>query len=123
MALFWEFFSFEIKLRLKSASTYVYFGIWFLISFLSIAAQDFLNPGNDKILLNGPFSTSILYTLLSFFGMLVMAAIFGSSILRDFQQNTYQLIFTKPITKFAYLKSSFSGRSSLPLPRSRASSL
>jgi len=109
MALFWEFFSFEIKLRLKSASTYVYFGIWFFISFLSIAAQDFLNPGNDKILLNGPFSTSGLYTILSFFGMLVMAAIFGSSILRDFQQNTYQLIFTKPITKFAYLGGRWAG--------------
>jgi ABC-2 type transport system permease protein len=109
MALFWEFFSFEIKLRLKSVSTYVYFGLWFLISFLSIAAQDFLNPGNDKILLNGPFSTSILYTLLSFFGMLVMAAIFGTSILRDFQQNTYQLIFTKPITKFAYLGGRWAG--------------
>ena len=109
MALFWEFFSFEIKLRLKSVSTYVYFGLWFLISFLSIAAQDFLNPGNDKILLNGPFTTSMLYTLLSFFGMLVMAAIFGSSILRDFQQNTYQIIFTKPITKFAYLGGRWAG--------------
>src|SRR5271156_7076864 len=109
MALFWEFFSFEIKLRLKSASTYVYFALWFSISFLAIAAQDFLNPGNDKILLNGPFTTSILYTLLSFFGMLVMAAIFGTSILRDFQQNTYQLIFTKPITKFAYLGGRWAG--------------
>ncbi len=109
MALFWEFFSFEIKLRLKSVSTYVYFALWFLISFLSIAAQDFLNPGNDKILLNGPFTTSMLYTLLSFFGMLVMAAIFGSSILRDFQQNTYQIIFTKPITKFAYLGGRWAG--------------
>jgi hypothetical protein len=109
MALFWEFFSFEIKLRLKSVSTYVYFALWFSISFLSIAAQDFLNPGNDKILLNGPFTTSILYTLLSFFGMLVMAAIFGTSILRDFQQNTYQIIFTKPITKFAYLGGRWAG--------------
>ena len=109
MALFWEFFSFEIKLRLKSVSTYVYFALWFTISFLSIAAQDFLNPGNDKILLNGPFTTSMLYTLLSFFGMLVMAAIFGSSILRDFQQNTYQIIFTKPITKFAYLGGRWAG--------------
>ncbi len=34
MALFWEFFSFELKFRLKSASTYVYFGLWFLLSFL-----------------------------------------------------------------------------------------
>jgi hypothetical protein len=79
MGLFWEFFSFEIKLRLKSLSTYVYFTLWFLISFLSIAAEDFINTGNDKILLNGPFATSILYFMLSFFGMLIIAAVFGLS--------------------------------------------
>ena len=109
MALFWEFFSFELKFRLKSMSTYVYFGLWFFLSFLCIAAEDFLNTGNDKILLNGPFSTSILYFLFSLFGMIVMAAIFGSSILRDFQRDTYQLIFTKPLTKFAYLGGRWAG--------------
>ena len=99
MALFWEFFSFELKLRFRSVSTYVYFALWFLLAFLSIAAEDFLNTGNDKILLNGPFSTTIIYIFMSFFGMLVMAAIFGSSILRDFQRDTYQIIFTKPIDR------------------------
>ena len=97
MALFWEFFSLELKLRFKSLSTYVYFALWFCLAFLSIAAQDFLNTGNDKILLNGPFATSILYLMMSFFGMLVIAAIFGTSILRDFQRDTYQILFTKPI--------------------------
>ena len=51
MALFWEFFSFELKFRLKSLSTYVYFGMWFLLSFLAIAAEDFINTGNGKQLL------------------------------------------------------------------------
>src|ERR1700694_551782 len=109
MALFWEFFSFEIKLRLKSVSTYVYFALWFLLSFLSIAAEDFLSTGNDKILLNGPFATSILQCSMCFFGMLIIAAIFGTSILRDFQRDTYQLLFTKPITKFAYLGGRWTG--------------
>ena len=109
MALFWEFFSFELKFRLKSISTYVYFGLWFFLSFLSIAAEDFINVGNDKILLNGPYSTSILYILFSFFGMIVIAAIFGTSILRDFQRDTFQLVFTKPITKFAYLGGRWAG--------------
>ncbi len=45
----------------------------------------------------------ILYIILTLFGTIVIAAIFGTSILRDFQRDTYQLIFTKPITKFAYL--------------------
>ena len=48
MALFWEFFLFELKFRLKSVSTYVYFGLWFLLSFLSIAAEDFISIGNGK---------------------------------------------------------------------------
>src|SRR5271168_826003 len=103
MGQFWEFFSFELKFRLKSPSTYVYFGLWFFLSFLSIAAEDFISVGNDKILLNGPFSTTILQILFCLFGIFVIAAIFGTSILRDFQRDTYQIIFTKPITKFAYL--------------------
>src|SRR5271154_7203518 len=109
MAMFWEFFSFELKFRLKSVSTYVYFGLWFFLSFLSIAAEDFINVGNDKILLNGPFSTTILQILFSLFGIFVIAAIFGTSILRDFQRDTYQIIFTKPITKFAYLGGRWAG--------------
>jgi ABC-2 type transport system permease protein len=109
MAMFWEFFSFELKFRLKSISTYVYFGLWFLLSFLAIAAEDFLSVGNDKVLLNGPFSTAILYIALTLFGIIVIAAIFGTSILRDFQRDTYQIIFTKPIAKFAYLAGRWAG--------------
>jgi ABC-type transport system involved in multi-copper enzyme maturation permease subunit len=109
MAMFWEFFIFELKFRLKSVSSYVYFVLWFFVSFLCIAAEDFLNTGNDKILLNGPFSTTLLFIIFSFFGMIVMAAIFGTSILRDFQRDTYQLLFTKPITKFAYLGGRWAG--------------
>ena len=109
MALFWEFFSFELKFRLKSLSTYVYFLLWFLLTFFAISAEDFINTGNGKQLLNGPFSTSILYTFLTLFGTIVIAAIFGTSILRDFQRDTFQLLFTKPITKFAYLGGRWAG--------------
>src|ERR1700749_3028150 len=109
MAQFWEFFSFEIKFRLKSLSTYVYFALWFLLSFLAIAAEDFINTGNGKQLLNGPFSTTILYIFFTLFGTIIIAAIFGTSILRDFQRDTFQLIFTKPITKFGYLAGRWAG--------------
>jgi ABC-2 type transport system permease protein len=109
MALFWEFFSFELKYRLKSLSTWVYFGMWFFLSFLAIAAEDFITTGNGKQLLNGPFSTTILYTFFMLFGTIIIAAIFGTSMLRDFQRDTLQLIFTKPITKFAYLGGRWAG--------------
>ncbi len=109
MTQFWEFFQFELKFRLKSPSTYVYFGLWFFLSFLSIAAEDFISVGNDKILLNGPYSNTILQILFSLFGIIVIGAIFGTSILRDFQRDTYQILFTKPINKFAYLGGRWAG--------------
>jgi ABC-2 type transport system permease protein len=109
MALFWEFFSFELKFRLKSLSTYIYFLLWFALSFMAVAAEDFINTGNGKQLLNGPFSTTILYSFFTLFGSIVIAAIFGTSILRDFQRDTFQLIFTKPISKFAYLGGRWTG--------------
>jgi ABC-2 type transport system permease protein len=109
MALFWEFFFFELKFRIKSLSTWVYFVTWFLVSFLAIAAEDFISTGNGKQLLNGPYSTTILYTFFSLFGTIIIAAIFGTSALRDFQRDTLQLIFTKPINKFAYLGGRWAG--------------
>ena len=68
MTLFWEFFLFELKYRVKSLSTWVYFGLWFLLSFLTIAAEDFISTGNGKQLLNGPYSTTILYIFFMLFG-------------------------------------------------------
>src|ERR1700749_1607718 len=46
---------------------------------------------------------------ISFFGLIVIAAIFGTSILRDFQRDTIQILFTKPISKFAYLGGRWAG--------------
>ena len=100
-----EFFLFELKVRFKSISTYVYFGIWFFFSFLCVASENFgpIAFGNGKVLLNGPYANSYNDIYASFFGIIIVAAIFGTSILRDFQRDTTQIIFTKPISKFAYL--------------------
>ena len=107
--MFLEFFFFEIKLRLKSVSTYCYFALWILISFLSVAATDFGPVGAGKILLNGPYATQQIDVQMTFFGVIIIAAIFGTSILRDFQRDTYQMIFTKPIGKLAYLGGRWAG--------------
>src|SRR5258707_14932360 len=106
MNMFWEFFTFEIRFRLKSISTYVYFLLWFTFAFLSVASESFGPVGNSngKVLLNGPWANSLNDLGSSLFGVIIIAAIFGTSILRDFQRDTTQLIFTKPISKFAYLR-------------------
>ena len=111
MRQFWEFFTFELKLRRKSISTYVYFFLWFMFSFLSVASENFgpVSFGNGKVLLNGPYAMTINDIGTSLFGIIVISAIFGTSILRDFQRDTYQLLFTKPISKFAYLGGRWAG--------------
>src|ERR1700722_8230292 len=111
MAMFWEFFSFEIRFRIKSISTYVYFLVWVAFSFLSVASESFgpVGNANGKVLLNGPWANSFNDLYACLFGLIVMAAIFGTSILRDFQRDTYQILFTKPISKFAYLGGRWAG--------------
>ena len=111
MNLFWEFFKFELKFRCKSLSTYVYFFMWFTFSFLSVASENFgpIGFNNGKVLRNGPFAIATYYWYATLFGLIVIAAIFGTSILRDFQRDTYQILFTKPISKCAYLGGRWAG--------------
>ena len=111
MRLFREFFFFELKFRFKSISLWVYFAIWFVFSFLCIASESFgpIAAGNGKVLLNGPFANIYNDIYASFFGIIIIGALFGTSILRDFQRDTTQILFTKPITKFAYLGGRWAG--------------
>lgn len=111
MTMFWEFFTFELKFRFKSLSTYVYFLIWFTFSFLCVASESFgpIGNTNGKILLNGPYANIYNDIGISFFGVIVISAIFGTAILRDFQRDTIQILFTKPVSKFAYLGGRWAG--------------
>jgi ABC-2 type transport system permease protein len=111
MSQFREFFSFELKFRAKSISTYIYFLCWFAFSFFSIASESFGPVGNSngKVLLNGPYANTLNDIGACLFGVIVIAAIFGTSILRDFQRDTYQMLFTKPISKSAYLGGRWAG--------------
>jgi ABC-2 type transport system permease protein len=111
MALFWEFFTFELKFRFKSLSTYMYFLLWVAFSFLNVASESFgpLGNGNGKVLLNSAYANAFNDMGAALFGIIIMAAIFGTSILRDFQRDTYQILFTQPISKFSYLGGRWAG--------------
>jgi hypothetical protein len=101
--MFWTFFWFEMKLRFRSVSTYIFFLILFAVMFFSVSAQDFSPVGTGKVLLNGPYGLIISYENWLAFGVILIAAIFGPAILRDFHLDTYAMIFTKPVKKFDYL--------------------
>jgi hypothetical protein len=107
--MFFNFLLFELKLRLKSVSTYVFFLLTALLPFFAVSTQGFGPIGSGKILLNSPFAVLLIITFVMFYGSILLAAIFGPAILRDFNQDTYQLIFTKPISKYSYLGGRWAG--------------
>jgi ABC-2 type transport system permease protein len=109
--MFREFFSFELKFRFKSPSTWIYFGMWVLFAFLCVASENFgpVSSQNGKVLLNGPHANTLTDIFACLFGVIVIAAIFGTSVLRDFQRDTTQILFTKPISRTGYLGGRWAG--------------
>ena len=101
--MFFDFFWMELKQRFKSVSTYVFFLMPFLMMFFEVSVRDFGPVGNGKVFVNGPYALAQSFVQLTAFGAILISAIFGPAILRDFQQDTYPLLFTKPISKFDYL--------------------
>jgi ABC-2 type transport system permease protein len=107
--MFMDFFLFELKLRFKSVSTYIFFLLTAFLPFFSVAAEGFGPAGGGKVHLNGPHAFVVITANVMLFGSILIAAIFGPAILRDFNGDTYQMIFTKPISKFAYLGGRWAG--------------
>jgi ABC-2 type transport system permease protein len=102
--MFWELFLFEIKFRLKRISTYVYFAIWFFLAFFSVSARQFgPDSAGGKVFVNSPYTISLVMSQLTAFGLVVISAVFGTSIYRDFEQDTYNIFFTTPLKKRDYL--------------------
>ncbi len=109
--MFFEFFRFELRFRFLSLSTWVYFLAWLAFGFVNVASESFgpLGSANGKTLLNGPWAMTAIDFYVTLFGVIIIAAIFGTSILRDFQRGMHQILFTKPISRLGYLGGRWAG--------------
>ena len=91
MALFWEFFSLRVEVAVQEP---IHLRLFRALVFarLSFHRRRGLpqSPATIRSFSTGPSPPASFTFVMSFFGMLVMAAIFGTSILRDFQRDTYQ---------------------------------
>ncbi|MCD4797346.1 MAG: ABC transporter permease, partial [Candidatus Cloacimonetes bacterium] len=114
--MFKEVFSFEIKYRLSKISTYIYGAVFFVLGYLIVGAAAGLfggvnvsfGPGSEKILYNSPIFNYIIISIMSLFGLFIVAAFMGNSLYRDFEHKIYALFFSKPLSKFSYLMGRFS---------------
>lgn len=115
--MFTEFVLFELKLRAKRFSTYVYFLMLFGMSFLAMNAMGgavksitvSLGTSGGQVFINAPYVIHFLTLVFSYLGLMISAAIMSRSIYRDFEFESYPLFFVLPITKFGYLGGRFVG--------------
>lgn len=107
--MFYEIFRFEIKRALHRPAIYIYWGIMFLIAFAIInAAGGALKSINiqmagDNVGINSPFVIDMIMRAFSYLGIFLVAAINANVVLKDYQHNTLELIYSTPLKKFNYL--------------------
>jgi hypothetical protein len=108
--------AFEFRRRLRQISTYVYFLVFFGLGFLFVlmsggglsnASVDFGTGG--KVLVTSPFALVLIIMYVSFFGLVVTAALAGQATYQDVDNKTTAFFYTAPIAKFDYLAGRFLG--------------
>ncbi|MFD2784842.1 ABC transporter permease/M1 family aminopeptidase [Hymenobacter rubripertinctus] len=114
--MFLQIFKFEIWYRLRRPATYIYFGILLVLSVLmALVTGGFFESisavvGSGKVHLNSPFTINGLTNALTLLpGILLVSAMFGPAVLRDFDSQMHPLLYTAPISKWGYLGGRFFG--------------
>lgn len=105
-------FRFELRKRVRGAffplMCLLFFGITTLLFFIAGGGIEGASATTgDKTFANAPFFVQQFLGALTLFLMIVVAAVFGQSVYQDYNNRTYQLFFTKPISKTQYLGGRF----------------
>ncbi|NML63220.1 ABC transporter permease subunit [Massilia sp. RP-1-19] len=105
---------FEARQRLKLLSTWVYFGMFFALAMLWMAAaggvfKEAVVTFGGKVLINAPRSIDLTVAFLGCLGVVVVAAIAGRSVQQDFEYDMHHFFFSAPIRKADYVFGRFFG--------------
>ncbi len=114
--MFWKIFAFEIKYRLKRPATYVYFFIFFFMTFMAVYSK-YVGIGEEGGLVNknSPYTINVVVMIMTIFGTMICSAIMGVPVFRDFEHNFHEIIFTTPVKKWQYLLGRFFGSYAIAL--------
>ena len=105
-----EIIKFEWTYRRGRPATYIYFGLLFLIAFLSRATDVVQLSTGGQLKQNASLNTAFfLVSIMLVVGTFVISAVMGVAVVRDAENNTESLFFTTPIKKADYLFGRFIG--------------
>ena len=98
---------FELRAELRRISTWVYFGVFFLLTFVVMAAMAGAWPefdlGSRVLRANSASMVADLTVILAILAVPVTSALAGRAVHRDFEARIHPLFFTTPVSKTAYL--------------------
>lgn len=107
---FWEMVRFELRFRAKTATTYIFFAVLFLLALAILSVDTSLVSNRDgRSYLNAPQSLNVIGILLVTLSATMVSAIAGIGIYRDFESNTHELFFSTRLSKAEYWFGRFAG--------------
>lgn len=108
--MFNTFFTFELKSWLRSPMPWIFlFIIALLCFFATISDQVSIGGGYGNVWKNAPFVAQNWYAVFSLLSILLTTAFLNSAGIRDFERQTSQIIFSKPVGKAGYYFGHFWG--------------
>lgn len=111
--MFFEIFRFEIKRMFRRPAIYLYWFILFLIAFglFNAAGGAFkgfaIRLAGENVFLNAPGIIDTVMGVFSYLGIFIVAAISANVVMKDYQYNTMECMFSTPIRKADYLLGRF----------------
>jgi ABC-2 type transport system permease protein len=105
--------AFELRYYLERISTWVYFGIFFSLAFLTMCAfggaWEGMAVGSRSLLANSPHRIAGLMAAFSLVMVPVTAALAGNAVYRDFETVIHPLVFTSGVGKRTFLAGRYAG--------------
>jgi ABC-type transport system involved in multi-copper enzyme maturation permease subunit len=108
--MFLQIALFEIRFWLRSWMVWIFLFIIALLVFGAVSTDNVqLGGALTNTNHNAPFLIENFYAIIGLLTLLMSTAFVSSSAIRDFSNNTYQLLFTTPLRKFDFLLGRFIG--------------
>lgn len=101
---------FELKYQFRKPATHIFAGLMFLLGFLFLGTEAASIGGVGQLVkANSPYALTQVFLVMSIIGLIILPGVTGTSVIRDIEMKTHEVLYATPLTKFAYIFGRFSG--------------
>jgi len=110
MGMFADIFKFELHYHRRQYLVYILFGVFFLLTFMSITSPNVSMGGVfPNININAPIAIISTLSTVSIIGLFGAIAFVASGVIRDFDLQSAEIFFSTRVSKFDYIYGRFFG--------------